>query len=54
MGNLGRVLRLALQARFTFFVSLLCALGAGLLWGGNIGAIYPVVEVTFQRQSFQQ
>lgn len=53
MGNLGRVLRLALQSRFTFLASVLCALGAGVLWGGNIGAIYPVVEVTFQRQSFQ-
>ena len=53
MGNLGRVLRLALANRFTFLAALLCAVGTSVLWGGNISAIYPVVEVAFQRQSFQ-
>jgi len=53
MGNLGRVLRLALANRFTLLAALLCAIGTSVLWGGNISAIYPVVEVAFQRQSFQ-
>lgn len=53
MGNFGRVLRLALSHRLTFIVSVLFAIGASVLWGGNIGAIYPVVEVAFKGQSFQ-
>jgi len=53
MGNFGRVLRLALRSRFTFLASILCALGASVLWGGNIGSIYPFVEVAFKGQSFQ-
>lgn len=53
MGNFGRVLRLALRNRFTFLASVLCALGASVLWGGNIGSIYPFVEVAFKGQSFQ-
>ncbi len=54
MKNFGRVVRLALRYRFTLAVSLLCALGVGLLWGANIGTIYPFVEIAFQGDSLQQ
>ena len=53
MGNFGRVLRLTLRYRFTFVASVLCALGVAVLWGGNIGAIYPVLQVAFKGQSLQ-
>ena len=44
MKNFLRVLRLSLRYRFTFVASIVCALGVGVLWGGNIGAVYPFVE----------
>ncbi|HEX4149700.1 MAG TPA: ABC transporter transmembrane domain-containing protein, partial [Pirellulales bacterium] len=51
MNNFGRALRLALRYRWTFAASVGCALMIAVLWGGNIGTVYPVVEVAFQGQS---
>ncbi len=51
MKNFSRVLRLALRHRMTFVFSLVCALGVAVLWGGNIGMIYPFMEVTFENDS---
>lgn len=47
MNNFCRVLRLALRNRFTAAGIFLCSLLVALLWGANIGTIYPVVEVVF-------
>ena len=49
----GRALRLALQHRLVVAASIFCALTVALFWGGNIGAVYPFVEVTFRGQSLQ-
>ena len=54
MGNFGRALRLALEHRLLVIGSVLCALLVGLLWGANIGPVYPFVEVIFQRRTVQQ
>jgi ATP-binding cassette subfamily B protein/subfamily B ATP-binding cassette protein MsbA len=54
MGNFGRVLRLTLRYRFTFITSIVCALGVAILWGGNIGAIFPFLQVALQGHSLQQ
>lgn len=54
MKNFNRVLRLALRYRFTFAGSLLAAVGVAVLWGGNIGAVYPFVKVVLEGQSVQQ
>ncbi len=54
MKNFSRVLRLALRYRFTLAGAIVCALVVAVLWGANIGAIYPFVEVTFQGESPQQ
>ncbi len=54
MRNFSRVLRLAFRYRLTFAASAVCALGVGMLWGGNIGAVYPFVEVAFRGESLQQ
>lgn len=51
MNSFGRALRLALAYRATFALSVFSALMVGVLWGGNIGTIYPFVEVAFHRQS---
>ncbi|MEX2188335.1 MAG: ABC transporter ATP-binding protein [Pirellulales bacterium] len=48
MGNFVRTLRLALRYRWTVAGSLCCALIVAVLWGGNIGTLYPVVEVVFK------
>ncbi len=53
MRNFSRILRLALQYRFTLLTSLVCAFGVAFFWGANIGAIYPFVKVAFQGQSLQ-
>ncbi|NLX96642.1 MAG: ABC transporter ATP-binding protein [Rhodopirellula sp.] len=53
MGNFGRALRLSLKYRITFISSIVCAILVGVLWGGNIGAVYPLVEIAFQGKSLQ-
>ncbi len=53
MKNFLRVLRIAFRYRFTFAASVVCALGVAVLWGANIGAVYPFVEVAFQGESLQ-
>jgi len=54
MKNFGRVLRLALRYRLTFAASLICALMVGILWGANIGTVFPFLKVAFKGQSLQQ
>ena len=51
MRNFGRVVRLALQYRFSFIAAIGCALMVGLLWGANITVVYPFVEVVFKGES---
>ncbi len=51
MDNFLRAIRLALQYRWTFAASVFCALMVGLLWGGNIGAVAPFVQVALEKQS---
>ena len=54
MNSFGRVVRLALQYRFSFVAALACALMVGLLWGANITIVYPFVEVVFEGKSFHE
>jgi ATP-binding cassette subfamily B protein/subfamily B ATP-binding cassette protein MsbA len=51
--NFGRVLRLALRYRLTFIASLVSALAVAVLWGANIGAVYPFVKVVLEGKSIQ-
>jgi ATP-binding cassette, subfamily B, bacterial MsbA len=53
MDNFVRVMRLALKYRWTCAGSVACALLVAVLWGGNIGAVFPFVEMVFQRKSLQ-
>ena len=52
--NFGRVVRMAIRYKFTFAATIFSALMVAILWGANIGAVYPVVEVVFQKKSMQQ
>ncbi len=54
MNNFGRALRQTLRYRATVASTFACAIIVAVLWGGNIGALYPVVEVVFQGQSAGQ
>ncbi|MGD0383486.1 MAG: ABC transporter ATP-binding protein [Thermoguttaceae bacterium] len=51
--NFIKVVRMAIRYRWTFFSSIVCALIAAVFWGGNIGTVYPIVEVVFQGESPQ-
>lgn len=52
--NFARVVRMAIRYKFTFAASVLSAIMVAVLWGANISAVYPVVEVIFKNQSMQQ
>jgi ATP-binding cassette, subfamily B, bacterial MsbA len=52
--NFGRVVRMAIRYKFTFAATVFSALMVAILWGANIGAVYPVVEVVFKNKSMQQ
>ncbi len=54
MKDFWRALRLAFNYRFTIFMCMFSALMVGVLWGANIGTIYPFVEVAFKGQTLQQ
>lgn len=54
MKNFRRVLRLSLGYPWTISGIVLSSLLVALLWGGNIGVVYPFVEVIVGGQSLQQ
>ena len=54
MSSFGRVLRLSFRYPYTFLASIICALAVALLWGGNIGALFPFLKVAFQGQGLQE
>jgi len=54
MNNFARTLHLALRYRWTVAASVLCSLIVAVIWGGNIGALYPLVSVCFQGHSLRQ
>lgn len=53
MKNFVRVLRLSLRYRMKIVLAMASALGVAVLWGGNIGAIYPFVEIASKGDSLQ-
>ena len=54
MNNFGRALRLSLQDSYTLAASVACAVAVAVFWGGNISAVYPLVEVTTKGRSLQE
>ena len=51
MHNFGRVLRLAFRRRWSVVGILLTSLVIAILWGANIGTLYPMIEVVFDEES---
>jgi len=54
MRSFFRVVRSALRYRFTLAAAMLCSLAIGVLWGANIGTLYPLVEIMFRGESIQE
>jgi ATP-binding cassette subfamily B protein/subfamily B ATP-binding cassette protein MsbA len=54
MKNFARVIAISFRHRFTVAASLICSLAVAVLWGGNITAIYPVVDVIMNNKSIPQ
>ncbi len=52
--NLGRALKMAMRYKVSLIMSIFCSLGVALLWGSNIGAVYPLVEVVLAGKSLHQ
>lgn len=50
MHNFSRVLRLAFRQRLTITALLFTSCIVAVLWGLNIGTLYPIVKVVFQNQ----
>jgi ATP-binding cassette subfamily B protein/subfamily B ATP-binding cassette protein MsbA len=51
MNNFGRVLLIAARRRWSLVGILLSSVFIALLWGANIGTLYPLVEVVFRGDS---
>jgi ATP-binding cassette subfamily B protein/subfamily B ATP-binding cassette protein MsbA len=52
--SFGRVVRIAMSNKFTFAASIVSAMAVAMLWGGNVGAVYPFVEVGLLNQTPQE
>ncbi len=53
MSNFGRTLRLVLRYPWTLAASSACAILVAVLWGANIGGVYPIVEIIFGGENGQ-
>ncbi len=54
MKNFSRVLRIAARKRWSLAGIVLSSLVIAVLWGANIGTLYPLVEVVFKGESVPQ
>ncbi|MDA1051903.1 MAG: ABC transporter ATP-binding protein [Planctomycetota bacterium] len=54
MKSFARAIGLAIRHRPTLLGVIFTSLAVGVLWGANIGVVYPFVEVVFEGQSLQQ
>ncbi len=51
MRNFGRVLRIAARRKWSIAGIILTSMLIAILWGANIGTLYPLVEVVFKGDS---
>src|SRR3954470_1596028 len=54
MKNFARLVRFAWPYRVRFGLSLACAGMVALFWGGNIGAVYPLLQILIRSENAQQ
>jgi ATP-binding cassette subfamily B protein/subfamily B ATP-binding cassette protein MsbA len=53
MRNFRRALRLTFRYPYTLVGVVFCSLMVAVFWGGNIGALYPIVEVAMRGKPLQ-
>jgi len=53
MKNFTRALREALKYWHLIVLATLSSMGVAVLWGGNIGALYPIIEITLAGKPLQ-
>ncbi|MCA9166846.1 MAG: ABC transporter ATP-binding protein [Planctomycetales bacterium] len=51
MKHLLQAIRMSLRYRWSLITSIVCSAFVAVLWGANITAVYPFVEVVFQGQT---
>src|SRR5688500_11661366 len=54
MNNFYRVIALSFRHKFTVAASLVCSLAVAVLRGGNITAIFPIVDIIMLNKSIPQ
>ncbi len=54
MKNFMRAIRMASQHWLSVTLAAVCSFAVAALWGANIGAFYPILEVTIRGKSMQQ
>jgi subfamily B ATP-binding cassette protein MsbA len=54
MKNFVRALRMASRYWLSVTLAAVCSFSVAALWGANIGAFYPILEVTIRGKSMQQ
>jgi ATP-binding cassette subfamily B protein/subfamily B ATP-binding cassette protein MsbA len=54
MKSFARAIGLAVRNRPTLIGVIFTSLAVGVLWGANIGAVYPFVEVVFEGRTLQE
>ena len=54
MNNFLRIVKIAFRNKWTIFLSFICALLVGFMWGGNIAPVYPFMEVLIKGRSMHQ
>lgn len=53
MQNFWKAVREATPLAPFILLATLCSFGIAVLWGSNIGALYPVIEITLRNESIQ-
>ncbi len=53
MKSFFRAFRYTFEYRWTLILGFICSLFVAVLWGANIGAAYPFIEVVFRGKSLQ-
>src|SRR4051794_28167876 len=54
MKNFARLVRFAWPYRVRFGLSLGCALMVAVFWGGNMGMVYPLLQILIRSQNCQR
>lgn len=53
MKNFAKAIKQSIHLAPAIILATLCSLGIACLWGGNITALYPVIDITLKNESIQ-